>query len=175
MELRSEPKQCCQKCCPCCKLCPLINPEGRFFTIWDKVIIAFLLYTIIIMPFYVAFLYETESDNSTWMYIDLMADLVFCSDIIINLHLPYDDSKGRRVTDRSSIFFRYLKGWFVVDVISALPLDFLFRLLSQTAQASIGNNLLRFLRIGRLYKLIKITRVVGIFKRGKKNLFARCR
>lgn len=109
------------------------------------------------------------------MYIDLMADLVFCSDILVNLHLPYDDNKGRRVTQRTKIFFRYLKGWFVVDVISAIPLDFLFRLLSQTAQASIGNNLLRFLRIGRLYKLVKITRVVGIFKRGKKNLFARCR
>ncbi len=156
-------------------MCPLVNPDGRFYSLWDKVIIIFLLYTIIIMPFYVSFLYETASDNQAWMYIDLLADLVFCSDIVINLHLPYDDSKGRRVNKRSSIFLKYLKGWFIIDVISAVPLDFLFRLVRETAQASIGNNLLRFLRIGRMYKLIKITRVVGIFKRGKKNLFARCR
>lgn len=33
--------------------------------------------------------------------------------------------KGEVVSDGKAIFYNYLKGWFVVDVLAALPFDFL--------------------------------------------------
>ena len=124
------------------------------------------------MPFYIAFIYNTDNDSNFWAVLDLLVDLCFTIDVVVNLLLPYLDNKGNWVKDRCKIFLNYLKGFLIIDIASALPIDFIFLLLEKSP---IGNSLLRFLRIGRLYKLVKITRVVGIFKRGKKNLFSKCR
>ena len=53
---------------------------------------------------------------------DIIADFVFFTDIFItSLTAFYDDKEGALVTDNKIIFKRYLKGWFVIDLIASLP------------------------------------------------------
>ena len=106
------------------------------------------------MPYYIGYIYNTSNDSITWAFLDLIADLCFSIDVVINLLLPYQDNKGIWVRNKCKIFLNYLKGFLIIDIASAVPLDFIFLLLERSP---IGNNLLRFLRMGRLYKLVKIT------------------
>ena len=121
---------------------------------WDKIVIVVLLYTITVMPYYIGYIYNTSNDSITWAFLDLIADLCFSIDVVINLLLPYQDNKGIWVRNKCKIFLNYLRGFLIIDIASAIPLDFIFLLLERSP---IGNNLLRFLRMGRLYKLVKIT------------------
>jgi hypothetical protein len=64
------------------------------------------------------------------------------------------------VDDRKMIAKRYLKGWFIIDMVSIIPFDVLL-------QASFEKNynfLIRFAKLGRLYKLIKLTRLLKLAK-----------
>ena len=60
------------------------------------------------MPYYIAFIYNTQSDSNFWAFLDLIADLCFSIDVVANLLLPYQDNKGHWVRNRWKIFLNYL-------------------------------------------------------------------
>ena len=88
------------------------------------------------------------------MAIDLTIDLLFTIDIIINFFSAYLDNDGKLVTDQKKITKNYLTGWFLIDVIGILPLQYLSNVRA--------NN--EFVRLSRMPKIYKILRVVRLFK-----------
>ena len=71
---------------------------------------------------------RTESSDTTradpLVIIDLMVDLMFIADIIINFRTTYLQN-GEVVTNQKKIAINYVKGWFVIDTIAAIPFDLL--------------------------------------------------
>ncbi len=55
------------------------------------------------------------------------------------------------------IAINYLKTWFLIDLVSIIPLDLMF-------DGANINSVLRFARIGKLYKLIRLVRLVKMIK-----------
>lgn len=51
-------------------------------------------------------------------------------------------------------------GWFLIDAVSVIPLDLLF-------EHWRFNKICRFLRIGKIYKLITVTKMVKLLERPK--------
>ena len=49
----------------------------------------------------------------------------FFFDIAICFNTAYVDEKGDYITDRKKIALDYLKGWFWIDFISNIPLDYI--------------------------------------------------
>ncbi|GFV66621.1 potassium voltage-gated channel subfamily H member 4 [Trichonephila clavipes] len=47
-------------------------------------------------------------------------------DIILNFRTTYVNKKGEVVADPCSIARNYLRGWFIVDLLAALPFDLLY-------------------------------------------------
>ena len=56
--------------------------------------------------------------------VDLIVDLMFIADILINFRTTYV-TNGEVVTDKQKIAVNYVKGWFVIDTIAAIPFDLL--------------------------------------------------
>lgn len=48
------------------------------------------------------------------------------ADILLNFRTTYVSRKGEVVSDSKSIAVNYLRGWFVVDLLAALPFDHLY-------------------------------------------------
>lgn len=48
------------------------------------------------------------------------------ADILLNFRTTYVSRKGEVVSDSRSIAVNYLRGWFVVDLLAALPFDHLY-------------------------------------------------
>ena len=61
--------------------------------------------------------------------------------------------------DKKKIANIYLRGWFWIDLVSILPLDFIFLHNSQNATV-----MARFAKIGKLYKLIRMIRLAKVLK-----------
>ena len=71
---------------------------------------------------------RTESSDTTradpLVIIDLLVDLMFIADILINFRTTYLHN-GEVVTNQKKIAINYVKGWFVIDTIAAIPFDLL--------------------------------------------------
>lgn len=52
--------------------------------------------------------------------------IIFPPDIVLNFRTTYVSRKGEVVSNSKSIAVNYLKGWFFVDLVAALPFDFLY-------------------------------------------------
>ena len=75
-----------------------------------------------------------------------------------------DESTLKIITDRKKIAAFYLKGWFLVDLLSILPFDL--------SEVNGINKMMRFGRLSKLYKLIKLGRLTRMVKLAKqKNKF----
>jgi len=62
-------------------------------------------------------------DNVPVLVIDSLVDIVFFVDIMLNFHLTFVGSAGEVVSEPRIIRMNYLKGWFVIDLLSCLPYD----------------------------------------------------
>ena len=91
--------------------------------------------------------------------IELIVDVMFIIDLLVNLRTTYVKHNEELVTRASQIAKHYLKGWFLIDVTAAIPFDILFSLL-QTNGSSGGEStiLMGLLKTARLLRLVRIAR-----------------
>jgi hypothetical protein len=114
-----------------------------------------LVYSVIVTPFRIAFY---DIDTLGWILFDIMVDLVFFLDIILNFFTAYFDFEDTLVKDRRVIARSYLKSWFFIDVVSILPISLILQAGRDYA------SLARLARLPRLYRLMKMAKY-------KKTLF----
>lgn len=104
-----------------------------FKAVWDWVILLLVIYTAIFTPYSAAFLLnETEDDGGTCGYtcnplnvVDLVVDVMFIVDILINFRTTYVNSNDEVVSHPGRIAQHYFKGWFLIDIVAAIPFDLL--------------------------------------------------
>ena len=85
---------------------------------------------------------------------DLLIDCGFMVDIYINFNTGYDDG-GLIIMDPTFVRQKYMKTWFLFDLVSSFPFDLLL-LFSSTS----NDNYLYF----RLPKLLRIFRLPRLFR-----------
>jgi len=57
--------------------------------------------------------------------IDLIVDIMFIVDILINFRTTYVNKKDEVVSHPGKIAIHYFKGWFLIDMVAAIPFDLL--------------------------------------------------
>jgi len=62
-------------------------------------------------------------DNVPVLVVDILVDVVFFVDILLNFHMTFVGSAGEVVSEPRIIRMNYLKSWFVIDLLSCLPYD----------------------------------------------------
>ena len=98
---------------------------GRPRLIWDWLILLIVAYIAITVPFNVAF--KIHDRYYAMFTIDIFFEVVFVVDILINFRTTYIDvESGRLISQPSKVAIHYLKGWFFVDLLAALPFELLY-------------------------------------------------
>jgi len=118
-----------------------------------------VLYSAIFTPYNLAF-----SDSYTESVFDIIIDILFGVDLVLNFFCAYYDSEENLVKSRRKIVTTYLKGWFIIDFISIFP----FYLFINSSSANI-TKLTRLSKLPKLYKLVKLTKLLRITKMSKKG------
>ncbi|KAG8290052.1 Potassium voltage-gated channel sub H member 6 [Homalodisca vitripennis] len=105
-----------------------------FKAVWDWIILLLVMYTAIFTPYVAAFLLN-EPDFSTRknkkygddpiVIIDLIVDVTFIVDILINFRTTYVNNNDEVVSHPGKIAVHYLRGWFLIDLVAAIPFDLL--------------------------------------------------
>ena len=106
-----------------------------FKAVWDWLILILVIYTAIFTPYVAAFLLNEgdpkQRDDAYARYgdpltiIDLVVDVMFIIDILINFRTTYVNKNDEVVSHPGKIAVHYFKGWFLIDMVAAIPFDLL--------------------------------------------------
>ncbi|KAM6174342.1 LOW QUALITY PROTEIN: voltage-gated inwardly rectifying potassium channel KCNH6 [Erethizon dorsatum] len=134
-----------------------------FKAVWDWLILLLVIYTAVFTPYSAAFLLsdQDESQRGACSYtcspltmVDLIVDIMFVVDIVINFRTTYVNSNDEVVSHPRCIAVHYFKGWFLIDLVAAIPFDLLiFRTGSDETTTLIG-----LLKTARLLRLVRVAR-----------------
>ncbi|XP_011329421.1 potassium voltage-gated channel subfamily H member 8 isoform X2 [Ooceraea biroi] len=129
----------------------ILSHYGGFKSCWDWLILIATFYVAIIVPYNASFI---NTDRPT-MVSDVVVEVLFIIDITLNFRTTYVSRKGEVVSNSKSIAMNYVKGWFFVDLVAALPFDFLYASDVYSGEDSAHSNihlvkLTRLLRLARL-------------------------
>ncbi|VEL10126.1 unnamed protein product [Protopolystoma xenopodis] len=122
---------------------------GLFRIVWDWILLLFTFYIAFMVPYNAAFATEAEEIKVPGV-IDLIVELLFItgnhfvSDVILNFRTTFVSKSGQVVNDQRKIALNYLRGWFTLDLLAAIPFDFIILLLNlvdmiATASTTSGN------------------------------------
>ncbi|XP_074508444.1 voltage-gated inwardly rectifying potassium channel KCNH6-like [Sebastes fasciatus] len=133
-----------------------------FKAVWDWVILLLVIYTAIFTPYSATFLLSDQEEAaiqtcgyscSPLNVVDLIVDIMFIVDIIINFRTTYVNSNDEVVSHSSRIAVHYFKGWFLIDMVAAIPFDLLIYRSGEETTTLIG-----LLKTARLLRLVRVAR-----------------
>jgi hypothetical protein len=100
----------------------IMHPENPMRLKWSLFVNIFLVLTIFLTPVNLAF----SNDSNEMLLVEICIDFIFIIDIVMNFRYAYVDKNLNMVTDQSKISKGYLKSWFIADLLSVLPLSYVF-------------------------------------------------
>ncbi|KAF5797964.1 putative cyclic nucleotide-binding domain, potassium channel, voltage-dependent, EAG/ELK/ERG [Helianthus annuus] len=125
-----------------------INPLHRRYRIWQGYLVVLVFYTAWVSPFEFGFL---DAPDRPLAITDNIVNGFFAIDIVLTFFVAYlDKISYLLIDDRRLIAWRYLKTWFVFDVISTIPSEIGRRMLPDSLQPYGYFNMLRLWRLRRV-------------------------
>lgn len=121
---------------------------------------------IVMVPLRIGFDYD-EPPTSPLFWVDVLIDLYFLVDIVVNFRTAYIDDHGQLETNLRMIARQYARSWFLIDFVSCLPIPYVFLLINalNDSDGTSGGQvkLAKILRLARLAKnLARLGRLTKI-------------
>ena len=123
-----------------------------FKAMWDWLVLALVTYTAVVTPYMASFVLtlvqerkeldqgEDKGSNNDYsdplVIVDYVVDVMFVVDIFINFRTTYVDSSNEVISGPCQIAVHYIKTWFIIDILAAIPFELLF-MIGNTGQVSL--------------------------------------
>ncbi|CAB3384865.1 Hypothetical predicted protein [Cloeon dipterum] len=133
----------------------IFSHYGLLKGVWDWLVVIATVYVAIAIPFLAAFVQKDGDRDSRNLLPDVTVESLFIGDIILNFRTTYVNKKGEVVSSPRSIALNYLKGWFVVDLLAAIPFDLLYASDVYTAESNHAQHI-NLLKLTRLLRLLRV-------------------
>ena len=136
----------------------IILPDNPYKKMWDLLIAFLILYSAIITPYDIAF-----SDSNKVSAFEVLIDILLGIDIVLTFFSAYTDDEENLVKNHKKIIKKYLKSWFIIDIISVLPISYIFNPQGKYS------GLTKISKLPKLYRLVKLTKLLRITKMSSKG------
>eukprot|EP00927_Polykrikos_kofoidii_P034468 TRINITY_DN2924_c0_g1_i1.p1 TRINITY_DN2924_c0_g1~~TRINITY_DN2924_c0_g1_i1.p1 ORF type:complete len:790 (-),score=128.39 TRINITY_DN2924_c0_g1_i1:16-2349(-) len=122
----------------------MLPPRCGFLLVWQSLLILLLFYIAVVVVFLISF---WNGEEQPWTRVlSSVIDVTFACDLILNFFIGIEAPDGTIVMDWKLTAKLYLRSWFLVDLVSMVPLEVF---LSDDQFASAGG----------MFKLLKLSRV----------------
>ncbi|KAK9729885.1 DDE superfamily endonuclease [Popillia japonica] len=133
----------------------ILSHYGMFKSCWDWLILIATFYVAVVVPYNASFF--DNDDKRPSVVVDVIVEALFFIDIVLNFRTTYVNKKGEVVSDWRSISLNYLKTWFIVDLLAALPFDLLYALYGgEKTVSSFANHNIHLIKLTRLLRLARL-------------------
>lgn len=152
-EYRLKPKHC------------FFMPDSKPRQYWDAGLLLCLLYVGVVVPFSEAF-DASAAPLSGRFWFEALIDLFFVIDVLINFRTGFmEHTTAEVVIDLRKIAIRYMRTWFIIDVVSCAPIGYIQLIYKEDDMETNNGDLkvmkvLRFLRFGKMLRLARIGRLL---------------
>ena len=146
-----------------------LRPQSPMRFYWDLTATILIALMALTLPFRLAFV---PSWSLEWEVVDLLTDVFFLVDIALNFVTAYVNDTGQHVTSFKLISIRYLRTWFVLDVIASVPVNWVIHggirftppPVGEAAANADTSQLFSYLRLVKLFKLLRLLRVAKLLR-----------
>lgn len=134
----------------------MVNPDSKFKTIWDNIILITTVGVAFETPFVIVFKIPL---SGPFLIFSVIVTGIFTLDIIINFNTAFY-KHGIIVKNRKEIIKNYMSGWFWTDFFATVPFELIF-----ISTPFFGlNRIFRVFKIIRLFKLARISQTFSRFR-----------
>eukprot|EP01052_Picozoa_sp_SAG31_P020732 SAG31_NODE_1572_length_7850_cov_28.848794_3_plen_514_part_00 len=140
------------------------DPDGSSAAFWDTSQVVLLFWVAITLPLVMMFEVEIYPGHPVF-YINLCADVLFAIDVVLNFRTAYKHPVTGVVEERPrKIAKNYFFGWFILDFVSCLPLQYV------EFEGGKGLKSLRLLRLSKMLRVAKFRKYLAKFIQGRYGL-----
>jgi hypothetical protein len=133
----------------------MLHLESRFKKYWDLGVLATTIGAALIIPVSVIF---GATGTPIALIATVLSTLVFSADVFLSFNTSFN-YQGKVIQGKKAIALRYIKGWFTVDIVAALPLGLILTFISTPEFGAI--NLIRVLALVKLFRVAKTMQQIG--------------
>ncbi|CAF1609965.1 unnamed protein product [Rotaria sp. Silwood1] len=147
----------------------IIHPCSNFRFYWDLIMLTLLITNVIVLPVAIAF-FSDEINSARWIIFNVISDAFFLFDILVNFRTGVlrNDYIDEIILEPRLIAKTYIKTWFILDLVSSLPVDYFFLLLDTgdnpggytIARTGRAIKILRLVKLLSLLRLLRLSRLV---------------
>jgi hypothetical protein len=148
-----------------------ISPDSWYIKIFDILLLFSSLIYFIMIPYFLSKNYLVKKESKTWKIIFVLIDIIYIIDIVINFFRAYTNFDEHLVRKTKTIFFNYIKSWFLLDLIQAIPFYSLIKFFEKSFN---NNSLFQFMIVGhfainpKIYMILLI-KIIKLYKLWNKN------
>ncbi|KAK7798836.1 hypothetical protein U0070_009200 [Myodes glareolus] len=144
----------------------IIHPYSDFRFYWDLIMLLLLMGNLIVLPVGITFF--KEENSPPWIVFNVLSDTFFLLDLVLNFRTGIVVEEGAEILlAPRAIRTRYLRTWFLVDLISSIPVDYIFlvvelepRLDAEVYKTARALRIVRFTKILSLLRLLRLSRLI---------------
>ncbi|XP_016299848.1 potassium/sodium hyperpolarization-activated cyclic nucleotide-gated channel 2-like [Sinocyclocheilus anshuiensis] len=145
----------------------IIHPYSDFRFYWDLVMLCLMMGNLVILPWGITFF--EDQNTLPWITFNVASDTLFLADLVFNFRTGIMEADNTQIIlDPQVISRRYLRGWFLVDFISSIPVDYIFLLVDIEARLESAEvyrtaralRIVRFTKILSLLRLLRLSRLI---------------
>ena len=142
-----------------------LNPESSFVLIFDFILLMLSFYSFIAYPFYIAhtLTFCSEKFFSFDRLFNIFIEFIYILDFIFSFFRAYYNFEEQLIKNHFSIINKYLYGWFIFDLMGAIPFYSIIKFYEKKCDDSMKSvyynhilNKMNYLYLcNRLFKVIK--------------------
>ena len=136
------------------------DPESLFSCIWDGMQMFLLVWVAFTVTARVGFDLEDAPPFSFVFCVDVGIDVYFLVDLVLQMFTAFHDERGMKVVDAKVIRTKYFKSWFLIDLVSGFPIQYIALWGFDNEKIADNTDDLRTMKIVRMIKLVKLLRIV---------------
>ncbi|XP_029412828.1 potassium/sodium hyperpolarization-activated cyclic nucleotide-gated channel 3 isoform X3 [Nannospalax galili] len=133
---------------------------------WDLIMLLLMVGNLIVLPVGITFF--KEENSPPWIVFNVLSDTFFLLDLVLNFRTGIVVEEGAEILlAPRAIRIRYLRTWFLVDLISSIPVDYIFlvvelepRLDAEVYKTARALRIVRFTKILSLLRLLRLSRLI---------------
>lgn len=138
--------------------CFVILPDNRWYKAWEKMILIWALYSSFFTPMEFGFFRGLPREL---FLLDIIGQAAFLIDILLQFFVAYRDSRTyKMVYKRPLIALRYMKSTFLIDLLSCMPWDVIYK--------ACGN--IEEVRCLLWIRLFRVRKVIVFFQQMEKDI-----
>ena len=130
---------------------------------WDLFMLTLIVYSCVVVPYRIGL--DSPAEGITKAF-ENMVTVLFITDLTLNFNTAYVEGQYV-VIDRCLIAQNYLKGWFIIDLLSSFPYEafdtyVIERLIASSGEEEGSSQTFKLLRGLRLIRLLRLLRLLKL-------------